>query len=73
LPTSRSDDRWRVGRRILDRGLRPVAAATYRHMQQARAHVLLSRLLAHPQELVAHVELQVRSFLVSSAFLNYLA
>jgi cytochrome P450 len=59
LLPSASGDRWRPGRRVLDRGLRPGAAATYRPMQQARAHVLLSRLLESPQQWEAHIELLV--------------
>ena len=54
---SRYDDGWRQARKLLDRGLRPGAAATYRHRQQERVHVLLTRLLETPNEFRAHVEL----------------
>ena len=54
---SRYDDGWRQARKLLDRGLRPGATATYRHRQQERVHVLLTRLLAAPNDFKAHVEL----------------
>ncbi|KAI0289360.1 cytochrome P450 [Russula brevipes] len=57
LSTARSDDRWRLARGLLERGLRPGAAASYRPLIQAKAHVLLSRLLAKPNQWEAHIEL----------------
>jgi len=38
-----------MGRQILDRGLRPGVAASYRPMQQTQAPAFLSQLLAHLQ------------------------
>jgi hypothetical protein len=40
-----------------DHSLRPGAAATYRLMQQARVRILLTRLLATPDQWRAHIEL----------------
>ena len=57
LPLARIGETWRQGRKMLDRGLRPGAAATHRALQQARVHVLLTRLLATPNEWQNHVEL----------------
>jgi len=57
LVIARCNDRWRQGRRLLDRGLGPGATASYRPMLQARAHKLLSRLLANPQKWQAHIDL----------------
>ena len=57
LPLARYGEAWRQGRKLLDRALRPGAAATYQHMQQAKVRVLLTRLLATPSEWKAHVEL----------------
>jgi cytochrome P450 len=73
LPTTRSGERWRRGRRILDRSLRPGAAALHRPMLQTRARVLLSRLLTNPHQWEAHIELSVdRDFPLSLiTFLNY--
>ncbi|KAF8266319.1 cytochrome P450 [Lactarius quietus] len=57
LPLTKYGEAWRQGRKLLDRSLRPGAAASYRPMQQARARVLLTRLLATPNEWKDHVEL----------------
>ena len=59
LPAARGDDRWRLGRRLLDRSLRPGATVSYRPMVQTKAHSLLSRLLANPDQWEAHFELSV--------------
>lgn len=59
LATTRGDERWRRGRKLLDRGLRPGAVAAHRPMLQTRAHVFLSRLLTSPHQWEAHTELQV--------------
>jgi len=56
---ARSGDRWRQGRRVLDRGLRPAATASYLPMIQARTRVFLSRLLENPHQWEAHTELYV--------------
>jgi hypothetical protein len=65
LPTSRSDDRWRRGRKILDRGLRPSATSSRWPMLQMRARVLLSRLLTGPQQWEAHFEVSVEIHAIS--------
>ncbi|KAH9986764.1 cytochrome P450 [Russula compacta] len=57
LSVARSDKRWRLGRRILDRSLRPGSIVSYRPMIQAKTHLLLSRLLANPDQWEAHLEL----------------
>ncbi|KAH9986732.1 cytochrome P450 [Russula compacta] len=57
LPFARGDERWRRGRRILDRSLRPGAITSYRPVIQAKTHLLLSRLLANPDQWEAHLEL----------------
>ena len=57
LPTARYSETWRQGRKLLDRGLRPGAAAEYRPMQAARARVLLTRMLENPEDWEAHIEL----------------
>ena len=51
------DDSWRQGRRMLERGLRPGAAISYRSIIQARTHVFLSRLLETPHQWEAHLDL----------------
>lgn len=59
VPFSRYAEFWREGRKLLDRGLRPNAVATYRPMQQTRARVLLTRLLTSPDKWEEHLELFV--------------
>jgi len=56
LSSARYGDYWRQGRRLLDRSLRPAAAAVYRPMQQANARMFLSDLLASPDDWEAHLE-----------------
>jgi cytochrome P450 len=60
LTFTRSGDRWRQGRRVLDRGLRPAAMSLYRPMLQAKTRVFLSRLLENPQQWDDHLDLSVR-------------
>ena len=57
LPLARYGECWLQGRKLLDRGLRPGAAARYRPIQQARVRVLLTRLLETPDLWEAHHEL----------------
>jgi len=57
VPIARSGERWQRGRKLLDRGLRPGAAALHRPMLQARARVLLTRLLTDPQRWEGHIDL----------------
>ena len=60
LTFARSGDRWRQGRRVLDRGLRSAAMSLYRPMLQAKTRVFLSRLLENPQQWDDHLDLSVR-------------
>ena len=46
---------WRLARKLLDRSLRPATIAMYRPLLQTKAHVLLTQLLANPDELEAHL------------------
>ncbi|KAH9970767.1 cytochrome P450 [Russula compacta] len=57
LPTARYGESWRQGRKVLDRGLGPRAAVVHRTFQESTARVLLTRILASPDEWEAHVEL----------------
>lgn len=59
MQAERCDDRWRQARRVLDRGLRPGAAALYRPIIQARTRILLSRLLEIPHHWEDHIDLSV--------------
>lgn len=57
LALARYTERWRLGRKLLDRGLGTGAASAYRPLQQLKARLLLTRLLENPHEWEAHVEL----------------
>ena len=59
LPTARGDERWRQGRKLLDRGLRPGATASRRPMLETRTRLLLSRLLTNPHRWEAYIDLSV--------------
>ena len=71
VPLARYGEAWRKARNLLDRGLRPGAAATYRPMQRERVRVLLTRLLAAPNEWKDHVELCVSGFPCYDIFLHH--
>ena len=55
-----SGNQWRLGRRMLDRGLRPSATTSYQPIMQAKTHTLLSWLLETPNQWEAHIDLSVR-------------
>ncbi|KAI9449576.1 cytochrome P450 [Lactarius psammicola] len=57
LPLARYAEQWRLGRKLLDRGLGAGAASAYRPLQQLKTRLLLTRLLASPQQWEAHIEL----------------
>ncbi|KAI0253744.1 cytochrome P450 [Lactifluus subvellereus] len=57
LPFTRYTEFWRQARKLVDRGLRSGALVAYRPMQQMKARVLLTRLLASPDEWEAHFEI----------------
>ncbi|KAH9974526.1 cytochrome P450 [Russula compacta] len=70
LSFARSDERWRLGRKLLDRCLRPRSITSYRPMVKAKTHLLLSRLLANPDQWEAHLELSVEFFSDSNSVPN---
>jgi len=59
LALARSNERWRLGRRMLDRSLRPAATASYLPTIQARARVFLSRMLENSHQWEGHLDLSV--------------
>lgn len=71
VPFSRYAEFWREGRKLLDRGLRPGAVATYRPMQQTRARVLLTRLLTTPENWEEHIDLCVTRYSVALTHPQY--
>ncbi|KAI0274083.1 cytochrome P450 [Russula aff. rugulosa BPL654] len=54
LTFSNYTESFRQARKLLDRSLRPAMIATYRPLLQTKAHVLLTHVLANPDELDAH-------------------
>ncbi|KAI9454936.1 cytochrome P450 [Russula earlei] len=56
LPTSRKNETWREGRKLLDRSLRPGATISYRQMMQENTHRFLAQLLATPRDFRGHIE-----------------
>jgi hypothetical protein len=62
LPLGRYAERWRLGRKLLDRSLGAGAASAYRPLQQLKSRSLLTRLLTSPHEWVGHVELSALFF-----------
>ncbi|KAH8984165.1 cytochrome P450 [Lactarius hatsudake] len=50
---------WREGRKFLDRGLRPGAAALHRHLIEEKTRVFLGQLLATPNAFREHINLLV--------------
>ncbi len=54
LGFSNYTERFRQARKLLDRSLRPATIATYRPLLQRKVHVLLTQVLANPDEVDAH-------------------
>ena len=52
---SKYTDSWPVARKLLDRSLRPAVIAAYRPLLETKAHVLLTQVLANPDELEAQL------------------
>ena len=63
---SKYTESWRLSRKLLDRDLRPAAIANYRPLLETKAHALLTRMLANPDEFEAHFN-QFVTFLWSLA------
>lgn len=61
LPILRKGEYWRKNRRLLDRSLRPGAAALHRRMIEEKTRVFLGQLLTTPNDFRAHIDLSVVS------------
>ncbi|KAI0061753.1 cytochrome P450 [Artomyces pyxidatus] len=68
LPMARADEEWRVGRRAVDRGLRPAAAVQFQPMQKAKTHDFLKRLLRRPEHFLEHIEHLQGAIVMSLAY-----
>ncbi|KAI0264167.1 cytochrome P450 [Gloeopeniophorella convolvens] len=67
-PLSRYGERWRAGRKVLERGLRSSVASTYYPMQTAKARLFLARLLSSPEEFRSHVALLQGEMIMSVTY-----
>ena len=65
LPVTEYGERWREGRKIADRSLRPGAISLYHQRIEEKTHALLRQLLSSPAEFRGHIELSVFLFLTS--------
>jgi cytochrome P450 len=65
LPVTEYGERWREGRKIADRSLRPGAISLYHQRIEAKARTFLRQLLASPTEFRGHIELSVVLFFTS--------
>jgi hypothetical protein len=54
LGFSNYTESFRQARKLLDRSLRPATIVTYRPLLQTKAHVLITQVLANPDELDAY-------------------
>jgi cytochrome P450 len=55
VPFTRYTEYWRRARKLLDRGLRPGAIATYRPLLQTNTRILLTQLLETPDDWESHL------------------
>ncbi|KAH9971622.1 cytochrome P450 [Russula compacta] len=56
LPILRKGEYWRKNRRLLDRSLRPGAAALHRRMIEEKTRAFLGQLLTTPNDFRAHID-----------------
>lgn len=63
-----TNETWRKGRRLLDRGLRPGATMGYRQMMQEKTHEFLARLSATPKNFHSHIKLLQGKFIMSVTY-----
>ena len=68
LAFSNPTESWRLARKLLNRSLRPVTIAAYYPLLQTKTHVLLTQVLANPDELDSHLH-QFVTFLCRRSFL----
>jgi len=63
-------EEWRMARKVLDRNLRPASIVAYRPVLEAKAHALLFRVLANPNELEDHLNQFVAFLWCAYGFLS---
>ena len=70
VPSARYTESYRLARKLLDRGLRLGAMASFRQMQQARARELLTKLSSNPSNWETHIELSVSPLWTRATCMN---
>ncbi len=65
LPVTRYGERWREGRKIADRSLRPGAMSLYHQRIEEKTRAFLSQLLVSSADFRGHIELSVVLFISS--------
>ncbi|KAI0052386.1 cytochrome P450 [Auriscalpium vulgare] len=68
LPASQPDDHWRIGRRTLDRTLRPSALVQHRPMLETKAQDFLRQLLSDPNNFEHHIRQLQGSIIMELAY-----
>ena len=63
LPATRYGERWREGRKIADRSLRPGAMSLYHQRVEEKTRAFLNQLLASPADFRGRIELSVVRFI----------
>ena len=60
------NERWREGRKLIDRSLRPGATSSYRQMIEEKTRGFLGQLLAAPDDFRDHIKLSAAILLESN-------
>ncbi|KAI0061754.1 cytochrome P450 [Artomyces pyxidatus] len=68
LTLTRAGEQWRIGRRVVDRGLRPAATIQFQPMQRAKTHGFLKLLLERPDQFLEHIEHLQGAIVMSLAY-----
>ncbi|KAI0045104.1 cytochrome P450, partial [Auriscalpium vulgare] len=63
---------WRIGRRILDRSMRPSAIVNYRPAQIMKVHAFLNHLLHDPENFADHIEYLQDSLIMNLGYGIYI-
>jgi hypothetical protein len=67
LPVTEYGERWREGRKIADRSLRPGAISPFHQRIEEKTRAFLGQILASPADFRGHIELSVVLFLTDVA------
>ena len=70
LPVTGYGERWREGRKIADRSLRPAAVSQFHQRIEETTRWFLSQLLVSPADFRSHIELSVALFVCSCCLLE---